>query len=59
MAVLYGLTGEVSAAARAAQKKDENLIVKKLLAAGKWTFDTATEIGVSVVAHLIEQNMPK
>jgi len=53
----FAAIGGVAGAVEAAQKKEGNTVVKNLLAGGKWVFETATKIGVSVVAHLIEQNM--
>jgi hydroxypyruvate isomerase len=49
--------GDVAAAELASKEKDGNKVVKHLKDAGKWVFDTATKIGVSVVSEIIKQQM--
>jgi hypothetical protein len=49
--------GKVAEAEKAADAKDSSKVVEFLKSAGKWAFDTATKIGVSVAAEAIKQSM--
>lgn len=53
----YIAIGEVAQAETASKSKEGNKVVKHLLGAGKWVFDTAKEIGVDVVSELIKKQM--
>lgn len=53
----YNAIAEVSNAEVASKEKNDKNIVKHLLAGGKWVFDFATKVGVSVVADIIKTNM--
>lgn len=48
---------EVVEAENAAKKKDANKVVRHLLNGGKWILNTAKDIGVEVVAELINKQM--
>lgn len=48
---------EVAEAETAAKSKDGNKVVKHLLNGGKWVLNTAKDIGVEVVAELINKQM--
>jgi hypothetical protein len=48
---------EVVEAENAAKKKDGNKVVQHLLNGGKWVLNTAKDIGVEVVAELINKQM--
>ena len=48
---------EVAEAEKAAKKKDVNKVIQHLLNGGKWVFNTAKDIGVNVVAELINKQM--
>jgi len=49
--------GQIAAAEAAAQKGDTSSVVRNLKSAGKWAFDVATKIGVSVAAEAIKKSM--
>jgi hypothetical protein len=49
--------GEVAEAENAAKKKDGNKVIQHLLNGGKWVLNTAKDIGVEVVAELINRQM--
>ena len=48
---------EIAEAENAAKKKDGNKVVQHLLNGGKWVLNTAKEIGVEVVAELINKQL--
>jgi hypothetical protein len=48
--------GQVAAAERAAQKGDTSGVLRHLKGAGKWAFDVATKIGVSVASEAIKKS---
>lgn len=48
---------EVAEAENAAKKKDANKVVQHLLNGGKWVLNTAKDIGVEVVAELINKQL--
>ena len=49
--------GEVAKAEEASKKKEGNNVVKHLKTAGKWVLETAKDIGVEVVAEIINKQM--
>ena len=49
----YAALAAVSEAEDAAKASDTPTLISKLKAAGKWAFDTATQIGVNVAAKAI------
>ena len=49
--------GEITGAEIASKEKDGNKVVKHLLTVGKWSLDFAKEIGVEVVAAVIESKL--
>jgi hypothetical protein len=49
--------GEIAAAEAAAQKGDSGTVLRHLKDAGKWAFDVATKIGVSVASEAIKKSM--
>jgi hypothetical protein len=53
----FAAVQNVASAQEAAEKKDGNAVVKFLKAGGKWVFDTAKEIGISLVTELIKDNI--
>jgi hypothetical protein len=53
----YTAISEVTKAEEASKLKDGNKVVKSLLTAGKWVFNTATDIGVNIVAEIINKQM--
>jgi len=53
----YMAIAEVTSATKAAKKNKGKKVVKHLINAGKWTFNTAKDIGVEVVANLINMQM--
>ena len=48
--------GQISAAELAAQKGDMSSLERHLKSAGKWAFDVATKIGVSVASEAIKKS---
>ena len=53
----YQAIAELTHAENASKEKNSSNVVKHLLAGGKWVFDFATKVGVSVVAEIIKSNM--
>ena len=53
----YQAIAEVAEAETASNKKDGSKVVQHLLTGGKWVFNTAKDIGVEVVAELINKQM--
>lgn len=53
----YIAIAEVTKAEEASKSKDGNKVVKSLLTAGKWVFNVATDIGVNIVAEIINKQM--
>lgn len=53
----YAALSSVASAEAEARDKNGNKVVDYLKQGGKWVFDTATKIGVSVVSKLIEANL--
>ena len=49
--------GQIAAAEIAAQKGDTSSVMRHLKSAGKWAFDVATKIGVSVASEAIKKSM--
>jgi hypothetical protein len=49
--------GEVASAERAARSNDGATVLERLRSAGKWAFECASEIGVSLVAEVIKKAM--
>lgn len=49
--------GAVAAAEKAARQQNQSGVLTHLKTAGKWSFDIASKIGVSVAAKMIEQAM--
>ena len=47
----------LKAAKAATVKKDENAVIAALKSAGKWTWEFATKVGVSVVSDLVKQHV--
>ena len=48
--------GQIAAAEAAAQKGDASSVVRHLKGAGRWAFDVATKIGVSVASEAIKKS---
>ena len=53
----YTAISEITKAEEASKLKDGNKVVKSLLSTGKWVFNTATDIGVNIVAEIISKQM--
>jgi hypothetical protein len=53
----YLAIAEVVKAEKAAKENDGVQVVKSLKTAGKWTLDTATDIGTSIVVEIIKKSM--
>lgn len=53
----YESIAEITKAEEASKEKDGNKVVKSLVSAGKWAFNTATAIGVNIVAEIINKQM--
>jgi len=53
----FGALSEVAKAQTAAKDENGNKVVQHLLNGGKWVFNTAKDIGVSVVAELINRQI--
>jgi len=51
----YNALAAIAEAEDAAKRKDTSTLVSKLKVAGNWAFDTATEIGVSIAANVIQR----
>ena len=49
--------GQIAAAEAAAQKGDTGTVLRHLKTAGKWAFDVATKIGVSVASEAMKKSM--
>ena len=49
--------GQIAAAETAAKKGDADTVLRHLKSAGKWSFDVATKIGVSVASEAIKKSM--
>jgi hypothetical protein len=49
--------GQIAAAEAAAQKGDASSVLTNLKSAGKWAFEVATKIGVSVASEAIKKSM--
>jgi hypothetical protein len=49
--------GQIAAAETAAQKGDAGTVLRHLKSAGKWGFDVATKIGVSVASEAIKKSI--
>lgn len=49
--------GQIAAAEAAAQKGDSGTVMRHLKDAGKWAFDVATKIGVSVACESIKKSL--
>jgi hypothetical protein len=53
----YLAVGEGAKAEEAAKAKASSKVVESLKAAGKWTLDVATKIGVSLATDVLKQSM--
>ncbi|MDB6035561.1 MAG: hypothetical protein JWM16_5899 [Verrucomicrobiales bacterium] len=49
--------GEIAAAEAAAQKGDASSVMRHLKSAGKWAFDVATKVGVSIASEAIKNSI--
>lgn len=54
--IINTIVADVGKAKKAAEAKDSAMLAEYLKSAGKWAFDVATKIGVSLATEAIKQS---